>query len=197
MKKHLIYLASGNSSRFGDNKLLQSFGGKPLFLHGLERLLEVAEADPDCEITVVSRYPEIREASRALGVWAVDGPGSEKGVSYSIKAGIRSVSPCAEEDFLLFLCADQPHIFTDTLQRLLRRARPGTETAQLFAGKIPGNPVLFSAKLIPELLKLTGDSGGRAVLRRHPCIPVQAGNPLELCDIDTVEEMRRQRMNLE
>ena len=193
MKKHLIYLASGNSSRFGDNKLLQTFRGKPLFLHGLERLLEVAEADPDCEITVVSRYPQIRERCEILGVRSVDAPDSEKGVSYSIKAGIRAVSPCCDEDFLLFLCADQPHIFTDTLQRLLRRARPGTEAARLFAGKNPGNPVLFSAKLIRELMELTGDSGGKAVLQRHTCIPVPAGNPLELCDIDTVEEMRRQQ----
>ena len=197
MKKHLIYLASGNARRFGKNKLLQEYDGKPLFLHGLERLLEAAEGDRSCEITVVSRYPEIRAAARELGVRAVDAPESEKGISCSIQAGIRAVRPCEEEDFLLFLCADQPHLFTDTIRRLLLRARPGTETARLFAGTTPGNPVLFSAALIPELMELRGDSGGKAILKRHTCIPVPAGNPLELYDIDTEEDLRRQMECLE
>jgi molybdenum cofactor cytidylyltransferase len=31
-----------------------------------------------------------------------------------------------------------------------------------------GNPVLFSAEVAPELVEVTGDQGGRAVVRRDP-----------------------------
>jgi molybdenum cofactor cytidylyltransferase len=33
--------------------------------------------------------------------------------------------------------------------------------------QIRGHPVIFSASLVPELLKVKGDVGGREVIRRH------------------------------
>ena len=37
----MIYLAAGNSRRFGSNKLYADLNGKPMFLHGLEALEQV------------------------------------------------------------------------------------------------------------------------------------------------------------
>ena len=34
----MIYLAAGNSRRFGSNKLYADLNGKPMFLHGMEAL---------------------------------------------------------------------------------------------------------------------------------------------------------------
>jgi len=50
---------------------------------------------------------------------------------------------------------------------------------------------LFSAALLPELEALTGDQGGRVVLRRHwdRCILLPAEDPLELADADTPEAL--------
>ena len=49
----------------------------------------------------------------------------------------------------------------------------------------------FSAALLPELEALTGDQGGRVVLRRHwdRCILLPAEDPLELVDADTPEAL--------
>ena len=69
--------------------------------------------------------------------------------------------------------------------RLLDCAKEGVEGASLCWGDRPGNPTLFSVKLLPELMALEGDTGGRAVLRRHECVFVQAASEKELVDIDT------------
>ncbi len=186
MHKHIIYLASGSARRFGSNKLLHPLGGKPMFLYGLEMLREVTQLCPDCDLTVVSRYADIRQAAEEMGFRAVDCPESERGISYSIGAGIRALGAVQAEDFLLFVVADQPCLTAASVLRLLAVAGEGTEGASLCYGDRPGNPTLFSARLIPELLALPADVGGRAVLRRHPCVFVQADALRELEDIDTL-----------
>ena len=93
MKIGLIYLAAGNSRRFGSNKLLYQWNGKPMYLHLLERLMEIADADDRYELLAVTRYEEIQkqistflqEGRRIACVWS---PESEKGVSYSIRSGL-------------------------------------------------------------------------------------------------------------
>ncbi len=185
MGKHILYLASGAGRRFGGNKLLHAIEGQPMFLYGLKTLQEVAERIPDCDVTVVSRYGEICQAAEALGFRAVDSPDSEQGISHSIRAGLTALGELPGEDFLLFVVADQPWLTARSVEKLLELAREGTEGACLCWQDRPGNPTLFSARLIPELLALEGDTGGRAVLRKHPCRFVQAASPRELEDVDT------------
>lgn len=187
----LILLAAGSSRRFGGNKLLTPLNGKPLYAWGLAALDEVRKQREDCTLTVVSRYPEIREAARALGAQAVDSPDSEKGQSYSIRAGLQSLGRVEEEDFLLFLPADQPWITPNTISRLLDAAGPDTWTATAAFGERVGTPTLFSARLLPDLLALEGDRGGRKLMGRpgQPCTVVQAGSERELDDVDYPEQL--------
>ncbi len=184
MAEHILYLASGSSRRFGGNKLLHPLEDKPMFLHGLETLRQAAQTRKNCTVTVVSRYPEIRESARAMGLAAVDSPQSEQGISYTIKAGLQALGPLAPGDFVLFAVADQPRLRASSVIRLLEAARPGVLCASLCWQDRPGNPTLFSAALVPELMALEGDTGGRAVLKRHPCLSIQAEDSRELEDID-------------
>lgn len=183
---HILYLAAGSGRRFGSNKLLYPVEGKPLFAHGLDTLAAVAGEREDCTLTAVSRYPEILTAARNAGAFAVDSPESEKGLSYTIRAGILSLPKLAETDFLLFAVADQPWLKGETVRRLLDAARPGVWAASVCFGERRGNPTLFSASLIPELLSLQGDEGGRTILRRDPekVLPVPVTEERELWDID-------------
>ncbi len=192
MRKHILYLASGSSRRFGGNKLLEPLNGKPLYLWGLELLHGVAEGQPDLHLTVVSRYDAIRQTANAMGIPAVDSPDSEKGISHTIRAGLTALGQIDAEDFILFVVADQPYLTADSVNRLLALARGGVEGASLCYGDRPGNPTLFSARLLPELLALEGDTGGRAILRRHNCIFVQANSLQELEDMDTREDFNLQ-----
>ena len=190
MTKHIIYLASGSSKRFGDNKLLAELDGKPLYRHGFDMLKNVTESQNDCTLTVVSRYKEIREYAENLSITAVDSPKSDLGLSYTVKAGIKAISNLRQEDFLLFVVADQPYCQAESVKRLLSLAECGTETARLCFENRPGNPVLFSAGLVPELLELSGDNGGGAVAKRHKCKYIEALSPRELMDIDTIEDLQ-------
>lgn len=188
---HILYLAAGSGRRFGSNKLLAPLNGKPLYAWGLDTLTDFVHSRTDCDLTVVSRYPEILQAARQRRLRAVNSPLSAQGLSYSIRAGIQAVQPLDEADFLLFVLSDQPHLTTDALRRMLESAIPGTLGATACFEGTPGSPTLFSARLVPELLELQGDQGGRRVLNRYPdeTIPVELGCAAELLDVDTPADL--------
>ena len=70
-----------------------SLEGRPLFSYGLETLRRVAQLRPECEVTVVSRYPQILEAAQTAGVRAVDSPQSVGGISHTIRAALDALPP--------------------------------------------------------------------------------------------------------
>ena len=64
MKLSMIYMASGFGKRFGSNKLLASFEGRPLYTYGLSALEKGAQilekkSGISCEIITVSQYPRL------------------------------------------------------------------------------------------------------------------------------------------
>ena len=187
---HLIYLAAGASRRFGADKLLADYNGKPLFLHGLQTLAAACAGRSDADLTVVTNTPAIAEAARNLGARAVPSAQSLQGQSYSIRAGLDAVGPLEAEDFLLFAVADQPRLRGGTVRRFLDLARPGTWAATAACGDRVGNPGLFCAALVPALQDLQGDRGGRAVLNRYPerLLRVEC-EPEELRDIETPADL--------
>ena len=57
-------------------------------------------------------------------------------------------------------------------------------------GRRTGNPVLWDRKYFQELLNLTGDEGGRQVMRRHEeSLRIVQADPEELKDIDRKEDL--------
>ena len=220
---HIIYMAAGNSRRFGErNKLLQNWNGKPLYFHTFEKLIRIREKDPDSlSLTVVTQYPEIyQEVKNQPGVQAVFCQESRLGVSYTIKAGIRSVQETytpernehcfAEEglsskikaenrrmwDYFMFVVADQPALSEKSIEKLIRSASMQDKSAKqpafsLRCGDRVGNPCMFRADLIPELMQLEGDKGGRAVVKQHACCYVEIENEEEFSDIDTEEQIKK------
>lgn len=185
MNKYIIYLAAGNSRRFGSNKLLSMYEGKPLFRHGLDMLTALCKKHSECELTVVSQYPQILDWAEKNGVFAVYSPESRKGMSYTIKAALGSLTNLKEEDFILFVVADQPYLTGQTVEKILTHAKPDIRAVSAAYEGTPGNPVMFSARLVPELLALKADEGGRRILRRTECMYVEAESKRELFDIDT------------
>lgn len=190
MNKHIIYLAAGNSRRFGKNKLLYCLNEKPLYRYGMDMLQEVCRKRQDCMLYVVSQYEEILQYARKEKIIAVNSPESKEGMSYTIKAAIKALENISEEDYLVFVVADQPYLTADTLESLLDRATEDVETISLSYRGAPGNPTAFSARLIPELLALERDEGGRKVIRNHTCIYVEAAEEKELRDVDTPEVLQ-------
>ena len=209
-------MAAGNSRRFGSNKLLYLYEGKPLYRHGLELLLKLKqEMGEKLTVTVVTQYAEILEEVQDIfercgmaGMQAVFCEESRLGVSYTIRAGIEAVisqnpvsgqpkegqSMIGEKDYLMFMVADQPHLTLDSVRKLSREQSAFSgplaeecsrwETLSLRCGSTPGNPCMFRADLIQELMSLTGDQGGRKVLKQRACKYVDILDKRELEDVD-------------
>jgi len=182
---HILYLAAGQSRRYGSNKLLENRNGKPLYRHGLDTIREAIRERDDCTLTVVTCWQVIQSALEEEGIRTADCPDSYLGVSYTIRAGIRSIDSMSEDDYLCFAVADQPNLTPETIGRLLDTAKIRPLTACLASGEVSGNPVLFSTVLAGELCALEGDRGGKAVMRRHPENHLDVPcDPAELEDID-------------
>ena len=127
---HVIYMAAGNSRRFGSNKLFYELDGKPMYRHLLDRLVEIKnrynKSKPDSQtidITVVTRYREILDYCACIpDCHAVISPDSEKGISYTIKAGIMAVQEQKKtgmQDYYMFAVADQPYLKSQSVIKLI------------------------------------------------------------------------------
>ena len=197
---HIIYMAAGNSRRFGSNKLFYELDGKPMYRHLLERLIEIKDRynklksdGPVIDITVVTRYREILDYCSSIpDCHAVLSPDSEKGISYTIKAGIMAVQEQKKtgmQDYYMFAVADQPYLKSQSVIKLIDRALENTGGKRLAfslrCGDAVGNPCVFNSSLIPQLLSLEGDKGGRSVAKKHDCVYVDIADERELMDIDT------------
>lgn len=182
---HILYLAAGQSRRYGSNKLLEIRDGKPLYRHGLDAIRNAMEDRKDCTLRVITCWQEIEADLQKEGIRTVFCPDSHLGVSHTIRAGIRDCEPLEEGDYLCFSVADQPNLTPQSITRLLDTTKQYPTTACLACGKTSGNPVLFSADLVPELLALEGDKGGKSVMKKHPEDHIDIScAPEELEDID-------------
>ena len=197
---HIIYMAAGNSRRFGSNKLFYELDGKPMYRHLLDRLAEIknrynkSKSDSQTiDITVVTRYREILDYCACIpDCHAVLSPDSEKGISYTIKAGIMAVQEQKKtgmQDYYMFAVADQPYLKSQSVIKLIDRVLKNTGGKRLAfslrCGDAVGNPCVFNSSLIPQLLSLEGDKGGRSVAKKHDCVYVDIADERELMDIDT------------
>ena len=194
-KTAIIYLASGNSKRFGtENKLLKEILGKPMYRYGLDRLIDICKNRENCEIIVVTQYEQIIQQIQEMGkeciVRTIFCPESKYGISWSIKAGIKAAN---DADHYAFFVADQPDMKKETIERFLSFMEKKTiELGCVTAEEQLGNPVWFSKKYKNELLSLTGDCGGKKILKKH-IENARFFNVLEkseLCDIDYPKEMQ-------
>ena len=59
MRVTILYLAAGNSRRFGENKLLYPLEGKAVYRHLLDRLVQIAGRHENWELLVVTQYERI------------------------------------------------------------------------------------------------------------------------------------------
>uniref|UniRef100_UPI0040284096 nucleotidyltransferase family protein n=1 Tax=Agathobacter rectalis TaxID=39491 RepID=UPI0040284096 len=202
---HIIYMAAGSSRRFGSNKLFYELDGKPMYRHLLERLVEIKDRynklksdSPVIDITVVTRYREILDYCSSIpDCHAVLSPNSEKGISYTIKAGIMAVQEQKKtgmQDYYMFAVADQPYLKSQSVIKLMDEVLENKGNMRLIfslcCGDAVGNPCVFHSSLIPQLLSLEGDKGGRSVAKKYDCVYVDIADERELMDIDTLSDSK-------
>lgn len=192
MKITCIYLAAGNSRRFGSNKLFYEIDEKPMYRHLLERLAAIAGRHDGWEVLVVSQYPELLEGIRDLPVRSVLSPESEKGIAYSIRAGILAAERNTEDSYAFFT-ADQPFLREETAEAFLLKMEQNTKGLGCvsYEGET-GNPTWFSGRYRNALLALEGDRGGKRIILSHPedAEFYEIKDPSELQDVDQAEDIK-------
>jgi len=92
-----------------------------------------------------------------------------------------------EMDCCLFAVADQPWLTAETVLKLLdiyRNSEKGI--AAVKKNDMIGNPCVFSSRYYPELLHLTGDKGGKKILKQHreDVVFCEVTEAKELLDVD-------------
>ena len=187
-----VLLAAGSSRRLGPgNKLLLPFKGKSIIRHSVENVLKT---DINELVVVAGReIGDINHELRVLSVTVILNRNYQWGISSSIIAGIRAVSPLAEG--ALILLADQPNLRPETLNRFLHAFHMSGK--RIITGRYDGtlgNPVLFHRTLFSELYTLRGDVGARALLKTLDAEKeeIDISNE-EVFDLDTPEDYRRMK----
>lgn len=192
-----LILAGGTSSRMGEagNKLLLPLHHRPVLAHVIEAVLG-SRARP---IVLVLGHQaaevkahvgkDLQEESLVI----VENPDYSQGQSTSMKAGLRALlaaHPEQELSGVIFLLGDQPMITSAMIDELLTlREETGKRiTLPLYNGQ-RGNPVVFSLDLVPELLQVDGDEGGRRIIKAHPddIATREMGDEAANFDVDTWE----------
>jgi len=192
-----IILAAGTSSRMGNerNKLLLPLHHRPVLAHVIEAVLG-SRARP---IVLVLGHQaaqvraHIQQDLSENSIQVVENSDYALGQSTSMQTGLRALLASESVNSLssaLFLLGDQPMITSRMIDELIElREQSGKRIAlPLYRGK-RGNPVVFALDLAPELLQVTGDEGGRGVLKRHPdeVATLEMGSEAANFDVDTWE----------
>ncbi len=183
-----ILLAAGESRRFGQPKQLLAWRGQS-FIQAVARAGLAAGLDPLIVVTG-SNAEQVEQALVDLPVQIVRNREWQAGQSSSIRAGLEALP--SETGAAIFLLADQPQV-TPTIIRALV-GQHATDLAPILAPLIidrRGNPVLFDRVTFPDLLKLKGDVGGRAIFSKYNVAYLPWHDDSLLLDVDTPEMYQR------
>jgi molybdenum cofactor cytidylyltransferase len=191
-----VILAAGESRRYGQTKQLLDWKGQP-FVRVVAKTALEAGLTP---VTVISgaNAEEVEAAVNDLNVNIVRNEDWKSGQGSSIKAGIfhltSTLSPSQAEGVggAIFLLADQPQVTPSIIRALVEKHAEGLYpiVAPMVIDR-RANPVLFDRITFPDLLKLEGDVGGRAIFHGHRVEYLPWHDDRLLLDVDTPEMYRR------
>jgi molybdenum cofactor cytidylyltransferase len=186
MRIGAVVLAAGRSARMPGNKLLLPLAGKPIVRHAVEAAL-ASRASPVVAVTGNAAV-EVAEAFRGLKVRTAENLVFSKGLSESLKCGIRNLP--RDCDGAVILLGDMPFVRPALIDALIAAFEPGLICVPVRDGRY-GNPVLWGRKFFPELLALEGDAGAKRLLSHYREVvhPVEALDDGPFIDIDTLEDL--------
>jgi molybdenum cofactor cytidylyltransferase len=169
-----VLLAAGDSNRFGPaDKLAAPLNGLPLRLHAARSL-----ADLPFAARFVVTAPGLRDWP---GFKVIGNDRSGDGMAHSIRLGLDAVRLVGATAMLIVL-ADMPCVPADHYRRPLDRHRgPGSLVASS-DGRRRTPPALFGSDWFPQIERISGDRGARALLDQAELVVTDSRN---LLDIDT------------
>jgi molybdenum cofactor cytidylyltransferase len=183
-----LVLAAGLATRMGSDKMALKISGETI----LTRVLIQALQSRLNTIVAVTRRPlkgyELDEKSQFYHSRLVnvinDSP--ELGMSYSIRLGLSAI--IQKSVSVMIILADQIYLNFSVINTLISNSldNPDKIIAPVVRGRRT-NPVIFPAEFFPALNEITGDRGGREILRLHRrrIKTVELGKEYDDYDVDT------------
>jgi len=194
----ILLLAAGEGSRLGGlpKALLKKEGESLLsrFLQSIQKL------NPVETIVVTGFYSDAIEAEinsirqkTHNSIAIVKNPNPEEGQSSSVRLGLESLK--SDYDVLLVALCDQPNIGISEMEALLgqfNQAGFNKEIVLPIVNESRGNPVLFSKKVIEEILAIPG-MVCRPFMDGHPELVkvFETNNQAYLMDVDTQADIQK------
>ena len=177
-----VIMASGLGTRFGGNKLMADFHGKPM----IQRALDATDG-LFAKRVIITRHESVASLCREqnLDVVLHDLPHRNDTVRLGLEA-------LGDLDACMFLPGDQPLLRRETVAKLLQNwAKHPNCMIRPIHEDTEGSPVLFPSWAFPELKNLPEGKGGNIVIKNHPhdMIRVSVSDPFELADADTPETL--------
>ena len=175
-----VIMASGLSKRFGENKLMADFCGKPM----IQRALDATEGLFHHRV-VVTRHESVAALCRQQQADVVIHDLPHR--SDTVRLGLEALG---DLDACMFLPGDQPLLRRETVATLLENWLANSDKiVRPVYEDTAGSPVLFPAWAFAELKSLPEGKGGGVVIRNHPhdIIHIPLSDPFELADVDTPE----------
>ncbi len=194
----VLLLAAGEGSRLGGfPKAMLKKEGESL----LSRLLQSIQKFNPVETLVVTGFyadaieveiNSIRQKTHS-SIAIVKNPNPEEGQSSSVRLGLESLK--SDYDVLLVALCDQPNIGVSEIEALLVQFNQvgfNKEIVLPMVNGSRGNPVLFSKKVIEEILATPG-MVCRPIMDKHPELVklFETNNQAYLLDVDTQADIQK------
>jgi molybdate transport repressor ModE-like protein len=177
-----VIMASGLGKRFGSNKLMADFLGRPM----LHRALDATEGLFDRRV-VVTRHESVAALCRERNVEVLLHALPHR--SDTVRLGLEALG---EVDCCMFLPGDQPLLDRETVAMLLERWRENPDSIiRPVYEDTEGSPVIFPRWAFDELKDLPEGRGGGVVIKNHPhdVCRISVSSPFVLADADTPETL--------
>ncbi|MEM8929974.1 MAG: nucleotidyltransferase family protein [Acidobacteriota bacterium] len=192
-----VLLAAGGSRRLGRPKQLLELDGRSFARRAADTLI-ASRARP--LVAVLGAEAGAVAATLPAELPTVVNANWQAGQSTSIRAGLDALLDAADRpvDGVLFVPCDQPALTAATLDRSIGALRDADSTEHIVvpvygSDRRRSAPVLFGRPFFEALRALTGDTGGRTLLRAFAdrVIELRIDDGEQAADVDTVEDWRR------
>jgi molybdenum cofactor cytidylyltransferase len=198
VRAHALVLAAGQSRRFGGDKLLALYRGRPLLSHVLDVVAEGCgrRVFDDGHVVVAVDDDVARTLCQKAGLRAVlnDAPGL--GLSHSLRLGLDALEKLTPKEggaVLIFL-GDQPRVRLEVVEEVIAAYRASSAAVvrpryQANPGA-PGHPTLLDRSTWHLARSLQGDRGFAGLLASAALESVTVDVPGDNPDIDTQADLR-------
>lgn len=183
MAMTILIPAAGSATRMrGGDKLLEQVCGQAMLRHQASLALLVC---PDVLVTLRDPDPARLACLDGLNLIILTVADAGLGMSASLRHAAHVITGP-----LMILPADMPDLTTADLQTLIGafNQAPDSILRAASAAGIPGHPVIFPERFLPDIVALRGDEGARSILARNPVRLMRLPGENALTDLDTPED---------